>query len=242
MATSSFHLFPALPPELRFQIWESAFSIPAVWAGILVRPTREDEINLKARAFTAMAFVGPAPSLAGMSCQEAWRLLKRFYKKPIHGPLSLTGEKGNAHWVNLSHTVVSFWNPLHIDYVLANLDADTISRFKHVAITWHIHQIGPLAEACQRLATVCPDLNTIIIQWWGLKALPDGPDRKDAVENRPPPYPLNPETAAHFAEISVYTGHELDCPEIDTPYIRSQLSQFFGASPPRLHWVTTKLP
>ncbi|KAK4144213.1 uncharacterized protein C8A04DRAFT_28115 [Dichotomopilus funicola] len=204
MATSSFHLFPALPPELRFQIWESAFSIPAVWAGILFRPTREDEISLKARAFTAMAF-------------------------------------GKAHWVNLSHTVVSFWNPLLIDYVLANLDADTISRFKHAAITWHIHQIGPLAEACQRLATVCPDLNTIIIQWWGLKALPDGPNRKDAVENRPPPYPLNPETAAHFAEISVYTGHELDCPEIDMPYLRSQLLQYFGAYPPKLHLVTTKL-
>lgn len=216
MAAPSFHLFPALPPELRSQIWESALSVPAVWAATRVSHTGDD-VDSDTCEFTVMDFVGPAPPLAGISSREAWCLLKRSYVKPIHGPQGRTGKR-KAHWVNLSHTVVFFGGVLYVEDILAGFDADALSRFQHVAFTWHISQFGPLLRACRHLATICPALNTIIIQC--VKGLPQ---------------PLTPETAAHYAEVPAYTGHELDWQEIDTPYLRSQLLQYFGASPPRLH-------
>ncbi|KAJ4306315.1 hypothetical protein N0V88_001115 [Collariella sp. IMI 366227] len=83
MSTPSFHLFPALPPELRLQIWEEAFAVRTVWA-----IARADESkDPKYGPFTT-SLVGPAPHLAGLSCKEAWETLKRCWARPVFGTMT----------------------------------------------------------------------------------------------------------------------------------------------------------
>ena len=167
-----------------------------------------------------MTFVGPAPAVAGMSSKESWRLLKQSYVDQIRGPGGSTG-KTRPSWVNLNHTVVYLGDPSDTREVLAGFDAETLSKFKHVALAWHISQFGPLARACQRLATTCPALCTIIIQWC---------ESAELLQQS-----LTLETAAYYADIPAYTWRQLEYQKLDTPYFRSQLLQYFGAPPPRLH-------
>jgi hypothetical protein len=224
MATSAFHLFPSLPPELRFLIWETAFCVPSVWAAVRVhRPTSGHYSST--RAFT-MTFVGPAPPAAGMSCKEAWCLLKQSYGEQIRGPAGSTGTT-RPYWVDLNHTVVYLGNPMNTMEILASFDTRALSKFKHVTLFWHNSRYSLLARACQRLATTCPALCTIIIQCCDrYERIPEGESAE------PIQQPTTLERVAHYAEILTYMGRRLDWQTLDTPYLRSQLLQYLAPRRP----------
>ncbi|KAH6627375.1 hypothetical protein F5144DRAFT_271469 [Chaetomium tenue] len=225
-SASAFHYFPALPPELRFLIWEAALSAPSVWAAVRVpRPAS----NRKKSVFN-MAFVGTAPPTVALSCKEAWRLLKQSYPERIHGPGGSTA-KTRPYWVNLHHTVVYLGSPVDAVAILASFDADALSKFQHVALVWNtnIAHFGAVARACQRLATTCPALCTIIVEFYRRVSA------RDSV--KPLEKPLTPESAAYYAGIPAYTGPQLDGQLRHPRYFRDQLLRLFGASPPRLHFL-----
>jgi hypothetical protein len=223
MPPSKFDLFPALPPELRFQIWETALSVQSVWSAVRVPAGASDSIHQNNRAYT-MTFVGPAPHVAGMACREAWRLLKRSYGRPVRGPAGSTGT-ARSYWVNLNHTVICLGFPLDAVAVLAGFDTEALSRFKHVVLTWHLSQFGELARACKHLANACPNLSTIIIQWC----------ETERTSAKSPQQPMGLETATYYAAIPAYTGCQLGCDALDMSYFRALLLQYFGNPLPRLH-------
>jgi len=166
-----------------------------------------------------MIFIGPAPYLAGLSSREARRLLEKSYVKPIRGPSSDLATSAGSYWVDLNATVVYLSDSCDAEPVLNSFGTDELSKFKHVALPWH--QFGRLARTCQRLATQCPALRTIIIQRSGT----------EGATNRP----LSLEMAAYYATIPENTGPQLGNGKLDAPYLRSLLLEYFGDSPSRIH-------
>ena len=213
-AGNSFIYFPALPLELRLQIWAQALSVRSVWADLTAS-------NLP---FT-MAYIGAAPYLVGLSCREARRLLEQFYVGPIRGPFNgLTPSRSS--WVDLDTTVVYLGAFFATTTVRKTFGADERSKFKHVALPWY--QFGNLARTCQHLAMLCPALRTLIIQR----------GEAQAATERPFPQTLSLEAAAYYATIPAYTGPELGCEGLDVAYFRSLLLEYFGDTPPRLHLLS----
>jgi hypothetical protein len=138
--------------------------------------------------------------------------------------------KTRPYWVNLNLTVVYLGNPVNTVEILANFNTRALSKFKHLALFWHNSQYSLLARACQHLATTCPALCTIIIQCCNrYERIPEGESAE------PIQQPTTLERVAHYAEILTYMGRQLDWQTLDTPYLRSQLLQYFGTSPPKLH-------
>ena len=214
-AADSFVYFHALPPELRFQIWGEALSVCSVWAVVRSDNAARDT-SARFLPFT-MVFIGPAPYSAGLSSREARRLLEQSYVKPIRGPFSGLATSAGSYWVNLNTTVVYLGDcSSDAEPVLNSFGTDELSKFKHVALRWY--EYGRLARTCQRLATLCPALRTIIVQ--------------RSVTFR---QPLSLETAAYYATISENAGPELGYEELDAPYFRSALLEYFGNSRPRIH-------
>ena len=78
------------------------------------------------------------------------------------------------------------------------------------------------------LATLCPDLRTIIIQLGKTVAPVDHPLRQ----------PLSVETAAYYATLPGSPSPDLGPEELDGPYLRSLLLEYFGDSPPNIHLVS----
>ena len=223
-ALDSFNYFHALPPELRLQIWGEALSVRSVWAA--VRNYNADRDLSANRLPFIMVYIGPAPYLAGLSSREARRLLENPYVKPIRGLFSGLATSTGSYWVDLDTTVVYLGDSSDLTTVLNSFGADELSKFKHVALPWY--QFGRLARTCQRLATMCPALRTIIIQR----------SETEAVTNRPLRQPLSLETAAYYATIPEHAGPELGYEKLDAPHFRSLLLEYFGDSPPRLHLLS----
>ncbi|KAI9841437.1 MAG: hypothetical protein M1837_000713 [Sclerophora amabilis] len=221
-ATDSFIYFHALPPELRLHIWQQALSARSVWAAVGSYNARRDPSA--SRLPFDMSFVGPAPYLAGLSCREARRLLEQSYVQPIRGPFSgLARGAGSYYWVDLNTTIVYLGDSSDARPVLNSFGTDELSKFKHVALPWY--QFAGLARTCQRLATLCPALSTIIIQ-------------RSATEwttNPPLRQPLSLEEAAYYVTIPENTEPELGNGKLDVPHLRSLLLEYFGDSPPRIH-------
>ncbi|KAK0102648.1 hypothetical protein ONS95_006252 [Cadophora gregata] len=213
-AADSFTLFGALPLELRQQIWCEALSVRTVWAAI----RNPAGVN---HAQFSMAYIGPAPYLAGLSSKEARRLLEQTYMKPIRRP------SAGVYWVDMDHTVVYLGDFSDTMKVIDSFHADDLCRFKHVALEWT--QFDRLARACQHLARTCPALCTIIVHQAETKAR--------AVAGGPSSRSLSLETAAEYANIPSRNNSELGYKGLDTDYLRSLLMAYFGASPPRLHML-----
>ncbi|EXJ72245.1 uncharacterized protein A1O5_04749 [Cladophialophora psammophila CBS 110553] len=224
-AADSFTFFHTLPPpELRLRIWRDALSVPSVWAAVHKNNT---DRNLTAGCLPfIMAYIGPAPYLAGLSSWEARRLLEQFYVKPIRGPSSGLATSAGSYWVDLDTTVIYLGDSLDAMTVLNSFGADELLKFKHVALLWN--QFGSVARTCQRLATICPALRTIIIQR----------DETEAATDQPLRQPLSVETAAYYATLPGYPSPDLGYEELDAPYFQSLILEYFGDSPPKFHLLS----
>jgi len=214
--TESFIFFHALPPELRHRIWEMALSVRSVWAA--VRSHHAESYLTASRLPLMMVYIGPAPYLAGLSSREARRLLEQFYIKPIRVSFSGLATKAGSYWVDLDTTVVYLGgDSFDVTPVLDSFGTDALSKFKHVALPWC--QFRSMDLICQRLATRCPALRTIII-------------RSSVVAF---PKRLSLETAGYYATIPEYAGPELGYEKPGAVHLRSLLLKYFGDSPPRIH-------
>jgi hypothetical protein len=224
MPTSSFKNFPELPAELRFQIWEAALSAPTVWATVPV--TGGSNPN---DATYTMTFVGPAPYMAGLACKEAWGLMKRLYGGPVRGPAGAP-HITRPSWVDLDGTVVHLGDAADV-MVLRAFDAETLSRVKHVALTWCSSQYYLIGSACFRLAEACPHLRTLIIQTWE-EAARGGEDGSPGGQPQSPP---GLETAAFYASLPAYTGRPLHYKGIRMAGFLEMLKYDLPTPPPTVH-------
>ena len=223
-AADNFTCFQALPLELRLQIWKQALSVRSVWAAI--HDCNADRDFGASRTPFIVAYIGPAPYLAGLSSREARRLLEQSYFKPLRGPRNGSATRVGCYWVDLDTTVVYLGDASKATTVVNSFGVDELSKFKHVALRWY--QFASLARTCQRLATLCPALRTIIVQLGEME-----------VATKLPLYqPLSLETAAYYAALSEYAGPALGYEELDAPHFRSLLLEYFGDSPPRLHLLS----
>ena len=193
----------------------------SVWAA--VRNYNTDGDLSASRLPFIMVYIGPAPYLAGLSSREARRLLEQSYVKPIRGLSSGLATGVGSYWVDLDITVVYLGDSSDATTVLNSFGSDELSKFEHVALPWC--QFSWLARTCQCLATTSPALRTIIIQR----------SETEAATNQPLRQPLSLETAAYYATIPEYAGPEFGYEELDVPYLRSLLLEYFGDSPPRIH-------
>ncbi|KAF2241342.1 hypothetical protein BU26DRAFT_176574 [Trematosphaeria pertusa] len=219
-AGDNFACFSALPPELRLLVWEHALSVWTVWAAA---PNSAAGSHLTANRLPfTMAFVGPVPYLAGLSCREARRLLERSYVKPVLGPRG-TATIGDVYWVDLKKTVVYLGGGFNAIAVLDSFSAGGLSKFEHVGLSWYRFQ--RLARTCQRLAALCPGIRTVIIQR----------SESEIATNNSTYKPLSLETAAGFANIAEKSGPELGYEQLDTHHLRALLLDYFGDSPPMFH-------
>ncbi|KAI0890253.1 uncharacterized protein GGS22DRAFT_194395 [Annulohypoxylon maeteangense] len=212
-ASDRFMKFSALPPELRLQVWAEALSVRTVCA--VTRNPAGDHAPI------IMAYVGPAPYLAGLSCKEARRVLKQTHVMFSRGP------NAGVHWVNMDQTVIYLGNRTAAVSVLDGFRSDDLSRFKHVALLWDT--FDELARLCMRLAKECPSLCTIIIH----EVV--GATETGVRIRMPRSQPLTLEAALYYASILAHTGSELGHKRLDTNYFRSLLLEYFDASRPRIH-------
>jgi hypothetical protein len=213
-----------MPLELRLHIWGEALSVRSVWAAVRNLASDCDPTGVDHPPFS-MAYVGPAPYLAGLSSKEARRLLEQIYVKPIRGP------SAGVYWVDMDQTVVYLGDSSDAMEIMDSFHANDLSRFKHVALVWS--QFNRLARVCQRLARTCPALCTIVIHQVETEA--------KAIVNSPFSQPLSLETATYYATIPIHIRSELGYKKLDTDYLRSLLLEYFGASPPRLHMLPLDL-
>ena len=131
----------------------------------------------------------------------------------------------------MDQTIVYLGNSSDAMAVIDSFHADDLSRFKHVALVWS--QFNRLARVCQRLATGCPALCTIVIHQVKTEA--------KAIENGPFSQPLSLKTATYYTTIPIHTRSELGYKQLDTDYLRSLLFEYFGTSPPQLHMLPPDL-
>ncbi|KAI9652037.1 MAG: hypothetical protein M1829_001974 [Trizodia sp. TS-e1964] len=209
MISNGFAYFSVLPPEIRLQIWSRALSDCAVWSAVY-SPTHK-------RSF--LSFVGPAPYLAGLASRESRRVLEQIYSKPVQGA------KTGVCWINMEHTVISLGPTSNANAVMDSFPADDLARLKHVAFMWN--SFGELARVCQRLATSCPALSTIIINQVKIKATP--------AASAPRPPALSVDVAKRFAAVLTPAIFELEYVGLDASYLRSLLLEYFDALPPKIH-------
>lgn len=83
-AADSFTLFRALPLELRLQILGEALPVRSVWVAVRNRALDCDPTGMNHPSLR-MAYIGPAPYLAGLSSQEARKLLEEPTLSPVVG-------------------------------------------------------------------------------------------------------------------------------------------------------------
>jgi hypothetical protein len=172
----TFTCFGALPKELRLQIWREAFCRPCVLAVVANRaaPDVNGAVNSEGLPLPALSFVGGAPYLAGLSCYEAKQLLERMLVRLTCTTRGLGTATGvGACWAYLDNTVVSLCHASYAVTVMNSFGLDQLSEFKHIALAWD--QSGTWERACQRIATVCPSLRTLIVQRVTWMPRPTGP-------------------------------------------------------------------
>ena len=165
----SFRRFGSLPPELRLQIWEEALSVPTVWAAI-----RSHNGDGGLRSPARLRFIGPKPYPAGLVCKESLRLREKVFRIPLGGVSTVTETLSRlilgGYWISLKWTVIYLGDATDAMSVLDDLDAENVSRFKHVAMS-NLEPVAipssrfrKLAKVCQHLAASCPVLRTVIIR------------------------------------------------------------------------------
>lgn len=222
----SFILFPDLPLELRLIIWEYALSGWTVLAsGNRCAASQEAEAT---HAQTTIIPVGPAPYLAGLACMESRRLLKQSYVKLSfhHGrECNLSG----VYWVNMNRTILCLdVSPPPVD-LLRMFDAEALLTLQNVVLRWNIGWIGPVARACQLLATLSPALQTIVIQTAEVTKERTILDKSWFGQS------LSVATAAYYSTIPDYKGPELAFSGLDCAYLRAHVLGGSIYTVPKVH-------
>jgi hypothetical protein len=214
MSTDTFTCFASLPAEIRLLIWEEALSERTVWA-----------VSCAPDGLTT-SFLGPAPYLVGLCCNEARRVMEKTYIRP-------TGWKGDpvtTHWIDPDNTVIYLGDHTEAANTLDRLDAALVYLFKHVALDWysfHFTHYIDLARVCQRqLPWRCPALETLIVG----RVLPNGSLAFTRV-------PLGLDVAACYARLPAYTGRvrRFRATEISENIFGMPLLKDFNDQAPRLH-------
>jgi hypothetical protein len=215
MSTDTFTCFPSLPAELRLLIWEEALSVRTVWA-----------VSRAPDGLTT-SFLGPAPYLVGMSCNEARRVMEKTYIRPT----GWQGDPVTTQWIDPDNTVVYLGDHTEAAGTLDRLDAALVYLFKHVALDWysfHFTQYIDLARVCQRqLPWRCPALETLIVG----RVLPD------VSLHTSTRLPLGLEVAACYAGLPAYSGpvRRFRASEISENIFGMPLLKDFNDPAPRLH-------
>lgn len=200
--------FSALPTELRLKIWGEALSERSVLA-----VTRD-----KGARFN-MTSIGPPPSRVGGVCFESREVLKQLYGDPLVGSRTLGRD---ASWVDLENTLVYLRGYEDLSRVLETLPAETLKRFKHIALGFAPY--ATINLMCQRLSASCPALRTVVVFW-------------DPIIN-PPTHDLTPLAAACLTAFVDSDSPYRESDVLDTRYFRLLLQPLLVNSRPRLHVVT----
>lgn len=231
----SFTRFPALPAELRVQIWTEALTESSVWAAALTKPRNvHDGGPLPDHRSISMNCVGPSPHLVALSCKEARAVMYWVYKQPLRGPIMEATVQG-AYWIYLDNAVVAFVNSQDSLAILDRFGAE-IARLQHVVLVWQDWTIQP--RTCMRLAKSCPALRTVIVQ--RVESPKKRPysstsTTKCYVADTPVVLELDAMTAARYSALAEYDGPELGDSDADAVALRKSILQYFADSPPRLH-------
>lgn len=204
----NFPQFHELPPELRFKIWNQALSAPCVWAA-----------KRDTAARMMVACVGPPAYLAGYASYESRQIMRKLYGDPLVGVRPMVG---SVCWVYLENSLVYLRDHGDVTKLLETVPAKELKRFRHIALGYNSYTTINLM--CQRLASSCPELRTIIVFW-------------DPVANLPS-HDLTPTAAANLTSLMHYTGPYRESDSLDTAYFRSLLLPLFGDCQLRLHVVT----
>ena len=226
-----FERFALLPPELQIQIWEDALRVPTVWAA-----TRNYEAgNSSDRGHTPICkrFIGPEPYLAGLACRESRRLLEQSFGQPLRGQPGSATTLG-AYWVHLDTTVIYLGDTATATEILETWDVSEVRRFRLVALSdfalaaiSHI-RFTTLAKVCQRLATSCPNLHTIIIH-----RVETNLEGNGTISGH-----LSRGMADLYARIPEESESEICRKESSSLYLASLLGEYFGDGPPKIHLLS----
>lgn len=114
-----FHMFPRLPPELRYYIWRIAL---ADWSATMVF---EHDGNIRLDPF------GWDMSIIGQTCHEARSAMKGVYSNI--GPRT---SQGDNVWVDFEANIFCLGPASTALNAIKTLDEDICSRVTCVAITW----------------------------------------------------------------------------------------------------------
>ncbi|KAK1826638.1 hypothetical protein QBC39DRAFT_363956 [Podospora conica] len=225
MSTSTFHLFPYLPAEIRLMIWEAALCVPTVWAAVGVEPGPGKYYSNRAQPPFTMHFLGPAPIDIGLASKEAWDVMRRCCVAPVRTP----GEvalKSRRTWVNLQDTVVH-WGNID-DMSIKHFDAGDLSRVVHVAV--HSFNFfgrdAPLEMTMKRLASECPALRTIIMEGRAYRSVSHTGTWASFRILRPS------DITGYLTDIIASTEPYLACPGLTKRCLK-----FFGDAPPRFYII-----
>lgn len=236
MATiGTFTRFPALPAELRIQIWTEALTESSVWAAALTKPRNvHDGGPLPDHRSISMNCDGSSPHLVAFSCREARAVMQRIYKRPLRGPIMEATVQG-AYWIHLDKAVITFVNS-HDSLAILDRFGSEIAGFQHVVLVWQDWTTQP--RTCMRLAKSCPALRTVIVQ--RVESPKNRPysstsTTKCYVADAPVLLDLDAKIAARYSALAEYDGPELGDSDADTVRLRKSVLQYFADSPPRLH-------
>ncbi len=215
MATTTFTCFAHLPAELRLMIWEEALSA-RIALSVTLAPALAPELALATDEDPGLFldWVGPAPYLVGLSCNEARRVMeKSFVQLPENAvgaaaaAFSPLATRPEPQWLDPDKTIVHIGEWPRTGIVLARLGVDAAAKLNHVTMVFHPLHLTDFYPACRELKQHCPGLKTLVVEWTTAR----GTDQQPRFHPR---YPLIP----------VRTGRELGSGLVDYDLLRMILS------------------
>ncbi|KFZ13506.1 hypothetical protein V502_06587 [Pseudogymnoascus sp. VKM F-4520 (FW-2644)] len=159
-ASNCFTLFPALPTELRWKIWDYALSahfivdfVPKLDAGDF--PVAAGELH-PVRPVLSMD-----NSRISQACKEAWRIIRGPYRKIELAGGAAQSSNYYADWVDFSRTTFYLNHGEFSFYCIESLTPEPISgHVKSVAMAWFTYR--DLVMTSRRL-TVFPALQRLVL-------------------------------------------------------------------------------
>lgn len=211
LGTASFTNFSTLPAELRLLVWEEALRSPT--AAIL---------DCGETRGLSLRVVGTNIDLIGQSCKEARRQMQQMCCElmPRRRGLVLIS---NFHWFIPQHTMFCLTDFESTNAFLELFVLDQLLRVKYVALAWT--RFDQLARMCMAVAKKCPALNKVFIVRCENESFQS--TTCCALQKN-----------AHLS-FGVMNGPSLSNDMvIDTDYFGALLLEYFGTTPPTLHFMS----
>ncbi|KAF4627028.1 hypothetical protein G7Y89_g11124 [Cudoniella acicularis] len=138
-----FTLFPRLPTELRFKIWEIALSRLSIM-------DFRDQVDEKGKCMGGYLFQSGGHGSIARACKEAWRLMVKSHQRIE----LLLGYRVSRHrvatWIDFTNTIFYLGRGNFMWSSMETLSPDAIStRVKNVAIGWSTP--WKVRETCDQL-------------------------------------------------------------------------------------------